>query len=120
MVALGWRDDVPELMAAADVLVHNAGGLSFTEALVAGLPAVTYLPIAGHGRANAEVLARATLAPWPRDPAELVAAIDEVVGRPRSAPGHPRAADVADAAAVVAALTAERVAADPLSRPASA
>lgn len=120
VVALGWRDDVPELMAAADVLVHNAGGLSFTEALVAGLPAVTYLPIAGHGRANAEVLARATLAPWPRDPAELVAAIDEVVGRPRSAPGHPRAADVADAAAVVAALTAERVAADSLSRPASA
>lgn len=47
VTALGWRDDVPDLMAAADVLVHNAGGLSLTEALVAGLPAVTYLPIPG-------------------------------------------------------------------------
>ena len=45
---LGWRDDVADLMAAADLLVHNAGGLSLTEALVAGLPAVTYLPIPGH------------------------------------------------------------------------
>jgi UDP-N-acetylglucosamine:LPS N-acetylglucosamine transferase len=36
VIALGWRDDVADLMAAADVLVHNAGGLSLTEALVAG------------------------------------------------------------------------------------
>ena len=72
-MALGWRDDVPDLMAAADVLVHNAGGLSCTEALVAGLPVVTYRPIPGHGRANAAVLARpgsqrgrAALSSWPR------------------------------------------------------
>ena len=45
------------------MLVHNAGGLSFTEALVAGLPAVTYRPIPGHGRANAAVLDAAGLAP---------------------------------------------------------
>jgi UDP-N-acetylglucosamine:LPS N-acetylglucosamine transferase len=112
VVALGWRDDVPELMSVADVLVHNAGGLSFTEALVAGLPAVTYLPIAGHGRANADLLARAALAPWPRDPAELVAAIDDVLDRPRLVPDR-RAAEVADPAAVVAVLTARRPAPDP-------
>jgi processive 1,2-diacylglycerol beta-glucosyltransferase len=76
VMALGWRDDVPDLMTAADVLVHNAGGLSLTEALVAGLPAVTYLPIPGHGRANATVLQEAGLAPWPRDPAALAEAID--------------------------------------------
>jgi UDP-N-acetylglucosamine:LPS N-acetylglucosamine transferase len=121
VVALGWRDDVPELMSAADVLVHNAGGLSFTEALVAGLPAVTYLPIAGHGRANADLLARATLAPWPRDPAGLVAAIDDVLDRPRLVPDPGRAAGVADPAAVVAVLTARRTPLDPpVTRPASA
>lgn len=121
VVALGWRDDVPELMASADVLVHNAGGLSFTEALVAGLPAVTYLPIAGHGRANADLLARASLAPWPRDPAELVAAIADIVDRPRPVPVRPRTTDVADPAAMVAALIAQRAAADPqLPRSASA
>lgn len=75
VIALGWRDDVPDLMAAADVLVHNAGGLSLTEALTAGLPAVTFRPIPGHGVANAEVLADAGLAPWPKDGPELVAAI---------------------------------------------
>jgi UDP-N-acetylglucosamine:LPS N-acetylglucosamine transferase len=71
IVALGWRDDVDELLQAADVLVQNAGGLSFTEALVSGLPAVTYRPIPGHGRANASVLDAAGLAPWARDRADL-------------------------------------------------
>ena len=75
VVPLGWRDDVADLMAGADVLVHNAGGLSFTEALVAGLPALTYRPIPGHGRANAAVLERAGLASWPRTPQQLADAI---------------------------------------------
>jgi processive 1,2-diacylglycerol beta-glucosyltransferase len=75
VVALGWRSDVATLMAASDVLVHNAGGLSLTEALTAGLPAVTFRPIPAHGRANAELLARAGLVPWPQDDAELAAAI---------------------------------------------
>ncbi|PZG17477.1 hypothetical protein C1I95_15580 [Micromonospora craterilacus] len=75
VVALGWRSDVASLMAAADVLVHNAGGLSLTEALTAGLPAVTFRPIPAHGRANAEVLAHAGLVPWPKTDAELAAAI---------------------------------------------
>lgn len=71
VVALGWRTDVPDLMAISDVLVHNAGGLSVTEALTAGLPTVTYRPIPGHGTANAATLAEAGLAPWPKDEAEL-------------------------------------------------
>jgi processive 1,2-diacylglycerol beta-glucosyltransferase len=75
VVALGWRTDVAELMAAADVLVHNAGGLSLTEALTAGLPAVTYRPIPAHGTANAQLLERAGLVPWPREDTALAAAI---------------------------------------------
>lgn len=75
VVALGWRDDVPELMALADVLVHNAGGLTLTEALTAGLPAITFRPIPGHGIANAALLAEAGLAPWPKSGEELVTAI---------------------------------------------
>ncbi len=82
-VALGWRDDVPRLMSAADVLVHNAGGLSLTEALVAGLPAVSYEVLSGHGRANAATLARAGLAPWPHTPAGLAAALDQQAARGR-------------------------------------
>lgn len=105
VVALGWRNDVPELMAAADVLVHNAGGLSLTEALTAGLPAVTYRPIPGHGVANARILAEAGLAPWPQNETELIAAIREQAaqrGDPSRVVCHP------DTALLVLELLAER------------
>ena len=105
VVVLGWRDDVPELMAAADVLIHNAGGLSLTEALTAGLPAVTYRPIPGHGIANSQVLADAGLAPWPKDDAELVEAIRKQAidrGDPRHVVLNP------DTTALVLKLLAER------------
>jgi UDP-N-acetylglucosamine:LPS N-acetylglucosamine transferase len=105
-VALGWRSDVHVLMRLADVLVHNAGGLSFTEAMVAGLPAVTYRPIPGHGRANAAVLEDADLAPWARSRAELWAALDRQLQRGRR---PVRLADPADD--VLALLPALRVAA---------
>lgn len=75
VVPLGWRTDVPDLMAASDVLVHNAGGLSLTEALTAGLPAITFKPIPGHGIANARVLEESGLVPWPKNDAELAGEI---------------------------------------------
>jgi UDP-N-acetylglucosamine:LPS N-acetylglucosamine transferase len=105
VVALGWRDDVPDLMAAADVLVHNAGGLSLTEALTAGLPAVTYRPIPGHGIANSQVLADAGLAPWPKDEVELAEAIQKQAVR-RGDPSH--VVRDPDTAALVLSLLAER------------
>jgi UDP-N-acetylglucosamine:LPS N-acetylglucosamine transferase len=85
-VTLGWRTDVHLLMHVADVLVQNAGGLSFTEAYVAGLPAVTYRPIPGHGRANAQVLDAAGLAPWARTPDELAALLHGRSLTPRTPP----------------------------------
>jgi UDP-N-acetylglucosamine:LPS N-acetylglucosamine transferase len=105
VVALGWRDDVPALMGLADVLVHNAGGLTLTEALTAGLPAVTFRPIPGHGTANASTLAEAGLAPWPKDVTELA----ELLRGHHRLRGE-RAAVVRDqdAASVVLTLLAER------------
>lgn len=72
-LALGWRDDVPSLVAGADLVVHNAGGLSLTESLVAGVPAITFASIPGHGRANARSLERSGTAPWARSAPELTA-----------------------------------------------
>lgn len=85
-VVLGWRDDVHDLMQICDLLVHNAGGLSFTEALVAGLPAISYRCIPGHGRANAALLEAAGLAPWPQEPDALQAAVSDVLRRERRRP----------------------------------
>jgi UDP-N-acetylglucosamine:LPS N-acetylglucosamine transferase len=94
IVALGWRDDVHRLLQAADVLVQNAGGLSFTESLVAGLPAVTYRPIPGHGRANAGVMHDAGLAPWARDRAELARQLHAQAARGRVEHRFPDPADL--------------------------
>ncbi|MBB5118965.1 hypothetical protein AF335_07420 [Streptomyces eurocidicus] len=103
VVALGWRDDMPRLMAAADVLVHNAGGLSLTEALVAGLPAVSYRALSGHGRSNAATLARAGLAPWPRTPRELADALERQASRGRVfLPPVPAGQETADVVATLA------------------
>lgn len=70
-VALGWRTDGPLLVTGADLLVHNAGGLSLTEGLVAGTPSLTFAPLAGHGRANARSLERAGTVRWARTQDEL-------------------------------------------------
>lgn len=62
LIVYGWTDEVPALLAACDVLVTNAGGVSALEALVCGRAVLMYRPIAAHGRANAELMARAGLA----------------------------------------------------------
>jgi UDP-N-acetylglucosamine:LPS N-acetylglucosamine transferase len=78
-VVLGWRDDMPDVMSACDVLVENAGGLTSLEAMAAGLPVVTYRPIPGHGRENAAAMERAGVSVWARSGADLLSALDEVI-----------------------------------------
>jgi len=79
-VVVGWTDDMPALMAAADVLVQNAGGLTCMEAFAAGLPVVSYNPIPGHGRENAIDMDRDGVALFARSPAELAPALDAATG----------------------------------------
>jgi processive 1,2-diacylglycerol beta-glucosyltransferase len=84
-VVVGWTDEMPALMAAADALVQNAGGLTCMEAFAAGLPVVSYRPIAGHGRGNAADMDRAGVAVWARGPERLGPVLDEVIGPRRAA-----------------------------------
>lgn len=53
---LGWREDMPVLMAAADCLIQNAGGMTCMEAIEMGLPIIIFDPIPGHGELNAHVM----------------------------------------------------------------
>lgn len=71
VVSLGWRDDLPDLIQAADCVVQNAGGFTSWESLAAGTPVLTYRPIPGHGTTNAAALDRAGLVPWATDVEEL-------------------------------------------------
>jgi UDP-N-acetylglucosamine:LPS N-acetylglucosamine transferase len=70
-VIIGWTDEMPALMAACDALVENAGGLTSLEALRAGLPVVSFQPIAGHGRENTARMAEAGVSRLARDASEL-------------------------------------------------
>jgi UDP-N-acetylglucosamine:LPS N-acetylglucosamine transferase len=77
-LALGWRDDVPELMSAAYALVDNAAGLTCEEAFAAGLPVVSYRPLPGHGRDGALAMAEAGVTSHARDGAALLDALDRL------------------------------------------
>lgn len=101
--ALGWREDVPELMAAAYALVDNAAGLTCEEAFVSGLPVVSHRPIAGHGRDGAHAMARAGVSVHAPDAAALLRALDGL------GDGRRRGRQVARASALFASAPAETV-----------
>jgi UDP-N-acetylglucosamine:LPS N-acetylglucosamine transferase len=86
---------MPVLMAAADVVVENAGGLTSLEAFAAGVPIVTYRPIPGHGRDNVKGMLAAGVTTSPADDAGLLAALDAL-----AAPGPQREDQVAAARAL--------------------
>jgi UDP-N-acetylglucosamine:LPS N-acetylglucosamine transferase len=78
----GWVEDMPALMAAADVLVQNAGGLTSLEAFASGLPVASYRCIPGHGQTNAAALQEAGLAVWVRERADLAPALAALLDGP--------------------------------------
>src|SRR5438105_8126702 len=111
---LSFTDRMPELLAAADVLVHSTGGVTCLEAMAAGTPVVSYgLPV-GHARVNTRAMAALDLVRLANDTAELreqvrasfsgaesarevaaaageeAAAVDVVLGAPRRVRPIPR------------------------------
>lgn len=76
-----WTPEVVSQLAAADVVVDNAGGLTCWEALACGVPVVLYEPLPGHGRLNAAALDGAGLARQVRTSAELADSIRDACER---------------------------------------
>src|SRR6202034_1397999 len=67
----GFTDKMPQLLAAADVLVHSTGGVTCLEAKAAGTPVVSYgLPV-GHARLNTRAMADLGLLRLAHDRQEL-------------------------------------------------
>lgn len=79
-IAVGWTSNVRALLAAADVLVHNAGGLSCLEAYAAGVPVVGYACLPGHGRRNAVAMRTSRTAALAEDAAGLIDAVRRLAG----------------------------------------
>lgn len=82
LLALGWVDAMPTYVAAADLVVTNAGGATSLEALACGRTVAMFDPIAAHGRANAELMAEAGLALLCRTPAQLAESVRDLLDRP--------------------------------------
>jgi UDP-N-acetylglucosamine:LPS N-acetylglucosamine transferase len=68
---LGWTDDMPSVLAAADAVVTNGGGGTALEAIASGRLVVMCDLVPGHGRANAELMTAAGLALLAPTPADL-------------------------------------------------
>jgi len=56
LAALGFTDDMPQLMQAADVVITKAGGVSLAECLACGANILVYHPLPGQEQANAAFL----------------------------------------------------------------
>jgi UDP-N-acetylglucosamine:LPS N-acetylglucosamine transferase len=66
-----FTDKMPELLAAADVLVHSTGGVTCLEAKAAGVPVISYgLPV-GHASLNTRAMAKLKLLRMANDLKEL-------------------------------------------------
>ncbi len=82
LVALGWTDRVPLVVAAADVVLTTAGGMIASEALAAGRPVLFAAPVPGHGRAGARMTAEAGLGVVCPRPADVTAVLHGFRARP--------------------------------------
>ncbi|MDV6375762.1 MGDG synthase family glycosyltransferase [Deinococcus arenicola] len=64
---LGHTNDFPELLAASDLVVGKAGGLTVAESTTLGIPQVIYNPIPGQEEYNADYLERQGAGLWARE-----------------------------------------------------
>lgn len=71
----GFREDVPQLMAAADMIISKAGGLTSAEVLASGLDFLIYKPLPGQEQGNAAFLSEFYGARIANDIPELLQAI---------------------------------------------
>ncbi|MGO9900896.1 MAG: glycosyltransferase [Solirubrobacteraceae bacterium] len=78
---LGFTDQMPELLAAADTLVHTTGGTTALEARIVGCPLINYGTSVSHVRAHARAMAEQGLAEWAPDQERLVAALKRTLDR---------------------------------------
>ena len=81
---VGFTDQMSEWMAAADVLVHSTGGLTVLEAVMRGLPAISYGWGRGHIRLNNSAFTRFALAEVVLNPEGLSAALKRALARDRA------------------------------------
>jgi processive 1,2-diacylglycerol beta-glucosyltransferase len=80
--ALGFVDNVAELMRAADVLVTKAGGLTLAEAFCCGVPVIVHDLLPGQEAGNLAFTLQHQAVLYARKPASLMATISRLQAQP--------------------------------------
>jgi processive 1,2-diacylglycerol beta-glucosyltransferase len=81
----GFVNNVPELMAASDLIITKPGGVTVAEALATGLPIIIWKPIPGQEVRNTSFLMKKDLAVQVEDLQELVPMVRLALqGRPEA------------------------------------
>jgi processive 1,2-diacylglycerol beta-glucosyltransferase len=101
LTPLRYTERMPELLAAADALIHTTGGTTALEARVVGCPLVNYVTHPIHARRHAEAMARGGAAEAAFGRGQLAGALLRALARPR--PVALRTARLPDAAALIVA-----------------
>ena len=98
VVVLGFTEEMSQLLAAADVLVHSTGGVTVLEALARGCPVVSYGDLPGHLRQTTRAMADLGVVSPAKTPVELESILRRVVAAGRedlpAVPPEPSAASV--------------------------
>ncbi len=103
---LGFTDEMPQLLAAADALVHSTGGVTCLEAKAAGTPVVSYgLPV-GHARLNTRAMADLDLLRLANDTRELREHVQASFAESTMAAEAAAVAAIADTATTTTTTTA--------------
>lgn len=80
---LGFVNNVNEYMAAADLMLSKAGGLTVTEALIVGLPMVIVRPTPGQEDGNTKFLTEAGAAIYTKEIKDVTMIIDDLLVSPK-------------------------------------
>jgi processive 1,2-diacylglycerol beta-glucosyltransferase len=79
ITAVGWTDQIPTYMQAADLLVSKAGGVTLAEAAAVGVPLVIFQPLPGQETMNVRFLTQHEAAYVAEDAEQLLPAADELM-----------------------------------------
>jgi processive 1,2-diacylglycerol beta-glucosyltransferase len=79
---LGWVDNMPEWMAAADLALGKPGASTLVEAINSRLPLLAFDPLPGNERRACDLIEKWEVGYWIRQPAELAATLERLLAHP--------------------------------------
>jgi processive 1,2-diacylglycerol beta-glucosyltransferase len=78
----GWVDNMPEWLAAADLVLNKPSGLAMLEAMACGVPFLALDPLPGNERRHCDLIERWGVGRFVRNHGEIATVIERLVSEP--------------------------------------